>query len=223
MPNNFEGLPENEKKPSFLKSLPKPQRAAFLFLSVLSLGVIVLGVWQLNFRLTKPFSVGDSNKTASTTDLNNLKIALENIDSDGDGLTDADEINLYNTSPYLEDSDSDGISDDQEIKQGTDPNCATGQDCNNSETALTATGTASTAIVIASSSPTAAASSSTEDVSDETALQEMMAGQADAAKLRALLSESGVDAKILGQLSDEELLKTYQEMLVGQNTTVDTQ
>lgn len=50
-------------------------------------------------------------------------------DTDGDTLNDYDEINLYGTSPYLVDSDSDGISDAAEVKAGTDPNCAKGQDC----------------------------------------------------------------------------------------------
>lgn len=50
-------------------------------------------------------------------------------DSDGDTLNDYDEINLYGTGPYIADSDSDGISDAAEVKAGTDPNCAKGQDC----------------------------------------------------------------------------------------------
>ncbi|MBI4090620.1 MAG: hypothetical protein HY422_01200 [Candidatus Komeilibacteria bacterium] len=50
-------------------------------------------------------------------------------DTDGDTLNDYDEINLYGTSPYLADSDSDGLSDDAEVKAGSDPNCAKGQDC----------------------------------------------------------------------------------------------
>ena len=73
-----------------------------------------------------------------------------------------------------------------------------------------------------------AVASNTAAVSTETAaviadsgnsdgLQAMMAGQADAAQLRALLLDSGADANMLKQLSDEELLKTYQEMLAGQN------
>lgn len=50
-------------------------------------------------------------------------------DTDGDTLNDYDEINLYGTSPYLTDTDSDSISDAAEVKAGTDPNCAKGQDC----------------------------------------------------------------------------------------------
>lgn len=44
-------------------------------------------------------------------------------DTDGDGLTDSDEIQLYTTSPTLADSDGDGLSDGQEILvYSTDPN-----------------------------------------------------------------------------------------------------
>lgn len=44
------------------------------------------------------------------------------IDTDGDGLSDQDEINLYNTSPALADTDGDGYSDSREINElGFDP------------------------------------------------------------------------------------------------------
>jgi hypothetical protein len=44
----------------------------------------------------------------------------------------------------------------------------------------------------------------------------MMAGQASAAQLRAMLLDSGANADMINQLSDEELIKTYQEMLAEQ-------
>lgn len=44
-------------------------------------------------------------------------------DSDGDGLTDADEINVYETDPMNSDSDGDGLSDGDEVNSySTDPN-----------------------------------------------------------------------------------------------------
>lgn len=46
-----------------------------------------------------------------------------NADSDGDGLSDGDEVNVYNTEPMDSDSDDDGLSDGQEINEyNTDPN-----------------------------------------------------------------------------------------------------
>ncbi len=46
------------------------------------------------------------------------------IDTDNDGLTDDDEITIYNTDPLNDDTDNDGISDGDEISQGTDPTAA---------------------------------------------------------------------------------------------------
>lgn len=44
-------------------------------------------------------------------------------DSDGDGLTDADEINVYETDPLNSDSDGDGLNDGDEVNSyNTDPN-----------------------------------------------------------------------------------------------------
>ena len=43
-------------------------------------------------------------------------------DSDGDGLTDAEEVNTYNTDPYNPDTDGDGLKDGEEVKvYKTDP------------------------------------------------------------------------------------------------------
>lgn len=42
-------------------------------------------------------------------------------DTDEDGLSDADEIQLYGTNPLLKDTDSDGVSDSKEIELGTNP------------------------------------------------------------------------------------------------------
>ncbi|MBD3230905.1 MAG: hypothetical protein GF329_22190 [Candidatus Lokiarchaeota archaeon] len=44
------------------------------------------------------------------------------LDSDGDGLTDWEEVDQYGTDPNSADTDGDGYSDGEEIDQGTDPN-----------------------------------------------------------------------------------------------------
>jgi hypothetical protein len=43
------------------------------------------------------------------------------LDSDGDGLSDWDEVNIYGTDPFNPDSDGDGWSDWHEVMIGTDP------------------------------------------------------------------------------------------------------
>lgn len=44
-------------------------------------------------------------------------------DTDGDGLTDGEEVNTYGTNPNNADSDADGLSDGDEVNTyGTDPN-----------------------------------------------------------------------------------------------------
>src|SRR5690349_19356025 len=42
-------------------------------------------------------------------------------DSDGDGLFDDDEVNVYGTDPNNPDTDGDGIDDGQEVFNGTNP------------------------------------------------------------------------------------------------------
>ena len=44
-----------------------------------------------------------------------------NADSDGDGLTDGDEVKVYRTNPLVGDTDGDGLSESDEVGRGTDP------------------------------------------------------------------------------------------------------
>jgi len=45
----------------------------------------------------------------------------ENIDSDGDGLTDKDEVLIYKSDPLSSDSDKDGFFDGYEVDRGYSP------------------------------------------------------------------------------------------------------
>jgi hypothetical protein len=43
-------------------------------------------------------------------------------DTDGDGLTDGDEVNVWHTNPLIADTDGDGYSDGSEVQNGYNPN-----------------------------------------------------------------------------------------------------
>ena len=194
---------QNERRPSFFQSLPKLQRNSFIFLSVLSLAVLILWIWQLNFRLSSPFRVpGEANVVLDEEAAAFEKLLLNN-DTDGDGLTDYEENSLYNTSAYLADTDGDGLSDRVEIEQGSDPLCAPGQACNNSD------------VIVINDDPAVSNLNTEEEIVgiNDNMLQDMMTGQANAQQLRVLLLESGADAQMLEQLSDDDLLAAYKEML----------
>jgi hypothetical protein len=72
-----------------------------------------------NIRLT---IASDPDNDGLTTD---QEIALGTdplvSDTDGDGLSDGDEVNVYHTNPQAADSDGDGIRDGDEIAGGSDP------------------------------------------------------------------------------------------------------
>ncbi len=58
------------------------------------------------------------------TDAQEAKLGTDpnNPDTDGDGLTDGQEVNVYHTNPLNPDTDGDGYSDGVEVKNGYNPN-----------------------------------------------------------------------------------------------------
>ena len=62
----------------------------------------------------------DSNKV-ETGFSNEVLYEIAPSDTDGDGISDADEINVYGTDPNRSDTDGDGILDGEEVNSGSDP------------------------------------------------------------------------------------------------------
>jgi len=194
-----------EQKPASL-DLTKQQKISLISLGIFTVLIIGFGIFQFQYNLYSPFdykkiiAAGNNNNNsnavvATTTDLTKL-------DSDGDGLSDYDEINIYGTSPYLEDSDSDGFLDKEEILNGTDPNCPAGQAC----TQVTANNGTST--------PTAAALNNIN--AEDQAAKELLSGNTEPSVLRKLLLDNGMSKTELDQISDEDLVASYQDTLRAQ-------
>lgn len=192
-------------------SLPRPQKTAVIILSVAALGILVVWFWQFNMRLNGPFRPSDTEiaqgeKAAQEKAAAQMADKLK--DSDGDGLTDYDEINIYKTSPYLEDTDGDNISDFKEVKNGTDPLCAAGTDCS----LLSGNSNSTTTAIVASEAPA-------QNV-DEALLIKALSGQGDPETMRQILLQGGADPEQVKILTDQDLMTMYAEILKAQNPDV---
>ncbi len=115
----------------------KTQRSELVlvgFLFLFGIGSIVFGVVRLQGSIQKPFQV--TTTPAQTTNLlegvdtGGVDIeALKAKDTDGDGLSDYEEIYITHSSPYLWSSAGDGVSDKEKVLRGLDPNCPIGKTC----------------------------------------------------------------------------------------------
>jgi hypothetical protein len=204
-----------------LSKMTKTQKIGVFFLSALGIGVIALWIWQFNNRVYSPFRINPDEKALSSSELfntdnnqNNLEY-LKYIDTDGDGISDYDEIHIHDTSPYLEDTDGDGINDYDEIfVHSSDPLCPEGQDCFASNIELPENDPMEIL------SPDSILNQVNEDNplnldQYQQDLNEVMTGEANPDTLRDLLKSTDLDPVVLENLSDEELMIIYQEMLLG--------
>ncbi len=196
-----------EQKP-VLRALDKQQKISLISLGVFTVLVLVFGILRFRYNIYSPFDYSKkiaSNQVVSST---NTTTDLTKLDSDGDGLNDYDEVNVYKTSPYLEDSDSDGFNDKEELLNNTDPNCPAGTTC-----AQVSVDTKSSV-----SAPDSLTSTTSALTAEEQAAQDMLSGKSDPAVLRKLLLDNGMDQASLDKISDEELVSSYLESLKNQAT-----
>lgn len=230
MENNNQNLNKNqENKENTHNYQPtgavgKSHKIAAFFLVVLTF--FAFGMWIVQFKsnLVGPGGRSDSEGINSSLSEAESAESSKQKDTDKDGLSDWDELNYYNTSPYLEDSDSDGITDKQEIASGTNPNCPTGKECageefvnntNDGPEQLNAELEKLNDLLVNTSTTTPPLNLDGTQSSQPENLQNILSGQSDAQSLRKMLLEAGMDEKMLGQISDDDLMKSYSDVLKG--------
>ncbi|MFH1822132.1 MAG: hypothetical protein ABH830_00345 [Patescibacteria group bacterium] len=197
------------------------QKIAAASLAVFAVLVISLWMIQLKNSISQPLAYKSQEEAGvSTGNSTSEEANLMNKDTDKDGLSDWDELYVYNTSPYLEDSDSDGFSDKNEIDSENDPNCPTGRDCFSSpltsgEAEAGSPDYADDLNSLLNQTGTALTPNENPAIGEEQALTDIISGQSDAATLRQMLFEAGMDQEILDKISDEVLMETYAEVLGG--------
>ena len=193
------------------KKLTHEERVAFGFITACGIGAVIFGGLSFISNVKKPFLISYTGpRYVTSAEKESEEVARQRItDTDSDGISDYDELNVFATSPYIADSDSDGRSDGTEIVEGGDPNCALGKTCASSDL-INSSVTASFLETDAPTAPDANVPSLEETVG---ALQQLSVGE-----VRELLAGSGVDQASLDALTDEQVMALYLEAL-GQAST----
>lgn len=146
---------------------------------------IILGIWRLGITIKGAFVFSPivlEDKAGIAESLYRLK------DTDGDGLSDYDEIYVYGTSPYLRDTDSDNISDYDEIAMGSSALCKEGESCSIDFSEEEASG-----LDLEISGAGNAMDISLKDIKD-------------------MLIQAGYPAEMVNKLTEEDLAKIYEEV-----------
>lgn len=208
-------------------NLSKEQKTGFVLLFIFAILVIGLGFLQLRNTIYNPFAI-DFTVYEEEGMVNDIEGRLKNLDTDYDGLLDWDELNIYNTSPYLEDTDSDGIEDKVEIEKGLDPLCPQGDDCQqdieapgiNTNTSSTINSTTTESLI--GGSPLLDGVQDTYEVvedsgiiaDEETGQSTYTAALTDPRILRQLLLATGqISEEQLNAIDDETLLRVSENLL----------
>lgn len=208
--------------------------------------VVLFSQMQSNLTIIYPQIAGsnidelDLNTSKSLLELEDDQLRAQ--DSDGDGLSDYDELRIYGSSAYIADTDSDGLTDLQEINAGEDPNCPTGQNCfggtelaDNQEVAspyeteevkqvlndpaairqLLIDGGANPLLVNQLDDQTlqVLAKEAFDGLSNPTEEKLELLQNLSPEEIRTVLQYGGVEKQVLDALSDEELAELYQQSL----------
>ncbi len=199
---------------------PHPYRTVLIVVILVLFTVTILAQFKSTFKSYDKRVIGAPVLTADEQQKNQID-ALKKTDTDGDGLSDYDELYIYHTSPYLKDTDGDGIPDGEEIKRGTDPLCAEGKQCGINLTADT--GSASS--TAPASAPAPAADTTVQALAPQVtgpAPTASSLSQFTTAQIRDALVANGVPKDKIDALSDAQLLQLMQEAQTGAATSTAT-
>lgn len=216
------------------RALTKEQQISVGILSVCGIIALVLSVQRIRAGIINPFTVATSKFISAKQTVNNLDAARleedasKRRDTDGDGLSDYDEVHSYGSSPFLSDTDGDGIPDNVELAHGTNPACPEGQRCATSVidvSALASTNTLDVPVDIAKLSTGVGdqfyasfqqginekkAQIASDTGSTSTLLRQDLVR--DPAEIRRVILESGkIDKATLDLITDAQLLQLYDQ------------
>lgn len=174
---------------------------------LLGIGTFVLALETFPKRLQAPFHLLPAGSLRSATFQGDLTLSdalLDTKDTDRDGLSDSQELQVYKTSPFLEDSDSDGLNDKGEIDNGEDPNCPKGTDCR---------------ALRFPSAREAEQEQVARSLYSSTLIAKLsqlgIPGVSDASTIRTFLKQAGISEEVLKQFDDQTLLSLWQSATQG--------
>lgn len=211
--------------------MDKNRKTAIAILGVFSILIIV--AWFLNFKqnLDNPFiykgdEQADSNiipnlsgctgPDCSAVNLNSDNLDLKLLDTDGDEISDWDELFIYGTSPYLEDTDGDGLTDREEIfVYKTDPLCPEGQVCSGSLNQPSAQNNFDNKAEDLATLLEDWNEYYGDELSSDQLPSEFQADQVSPDYIRNLLLEEGISQEELDKISDTDLMILYEDVLTN--------
>ena len=204
-------IPEPAKK----AVLSTEQKIAFVLLLFFGIGGTALGFTSFGANLRRPFDI----QLAKAPEYAPLEVkeskeleAMKTRDTDGDGLSDYDELMVYKTSSYLKDSDSDGFDDKMEVFSGNDPNCPKDKVCNAPVASTEVAGEPPALVLEEDSGAGANLADALPKASDVFASEgELKAflNQLSPDEIRAFLVQSGVAEETLKNLTDDQVKQVF--------------
>ena len=220
--------------------LSSPKRS---YLAVVVLGVVLLGgsgwlFWENMHSYFRPKKVATANSATESDQIKKLKT----VDTDGDGLSDYNELFAYHSSPYLFSTAGDNISDGVKVEKGENPSCPEGKSCSLVNVLIPADGNSNLnasylrqALVAAGVSQETL--SNTNDSSLMDLYQRVVNGATNAninsptvgdltnlsgSSIRSLLTQNGVSADTLSKVDDATLEQIFAQV-IAQDTNTNSQ
>jgi hypothetical protein len=209
---------DEQRWPGVKERRPYSTEAKVAFTLLIFIGLLgaIFGLSSFSATLSRPFQIQLASYTGekflTLGEQEAAEIAKQKTsDSDNDGLTDYDELNIYRTSPYLADSDSDGFDDKQEIFSNHDPNCPEGKNCSSTYTLGEAESAGSNETSDFLSSVFGIDAERLKDQSLESAEDvEAFFSQMSSEEVRDLLISQGVPKETVDALTDEQIRSLLQ-------------
>jgi hypothetical protein len=211
--NDFSDSSSSQQNfPSYNQVNRRKEKISSILIFSIGLFALIFGVFSFWFTVSNPFlSIFQEGERVNQEILAKRQAEIEslkNVDTDGDGLSDYEELYVYGTSPYLKDSDGDGTSDYDEVKTNrTDPNCPEGMVCSGLPTVMPNLGFTSTDPVVFE--PLDA----TITVPLLTTNPDQVGTQIKPDFIRSLMRQNGATEEEMAELTDEVIMAEFRQYL----------